>query len=562
VIDLPVSRSTRWLPCCLRLLTVGVLLLTTPAEAADAPSSAPGAVLKGLIFVPSAATFVANGVAASADTVDLSRIALLDRPDFADRMRSLIGQQLTLATLNQIVPLATEVFKAAGRPAVDIAIPEQDVTSGVVQVVVTEFTAGNILVEGATYFPSGLYRAAIGLRPGQIVDMGRVQAGLKQVNTSDYRSAEVALRPGADPGTVDVVVNARDRLPITVSAGYNNTGAPSTGRNQWSLGIGAANTVGYLDDVLGYQYLTTDFANQAPAMIAHSATYALNLPSAGQFSMLGSYSISRPPVDNFVSSHGTSVQLSPRFSREIVSGGEFHVSLRGGYDFKSTNNNLAFGGTTIAQTAANTSQFELAALLGKSDKLGRTDGSLSIVVSPGGMIHGNDDASFRGLSAAARARYAYLRLDATRTTNLSSQLTLWTHAVGQVASNGLLPGEQLNAGGFATVRGYKASTVRGDAGLMLSNELRWAAGGVGALLGHDIGDRFQPFVFVDYAEVRARRADGQPTPDGTLTSFGPGVRVNVDRYLQLTLDAGAQVRVAGGRHYPAQFFDISIGVQY
>ena len=541
---------------CLRLLGVGFLVLANPAGAADAP------ILKGLIFVPGAAAFVANGVPAPADPVDLSRIVLLDRPDFADRMRSLIGQNLTQATLNQIAPLATEVFKAGGRPAVDITIPEQDVTSGVVQVVVTEFTVGKIVIEGAKYFPPGLYRAGVGLRPGQTVDMVGVQAGLAQINTSDFRSAEVALRPGTDPGTVDVVVTARDRLPITVSAGYNNTGSPSTGRNQWTLGVTAANTVGILDDILGYQYMTTDVQNQAPSVITHSVTYGLNFPGAGQFSMLGSYSTSRPPVDNFVSSHGTSVQLSPRFSREILGGDEFHVSLRGGYDFKSTNNNLAFGGTTITQSAANASQFELAALLGGSDKRGRTDGSLSVVTSPGRMIHGNDDASFRGLSAAARARYAYLRLDGTRTTNVSSQLALWTHVVGQIASTGLLPGEQLNAGGFATVRGYKASTVRGDAGLMLSNELRWAPGGVSALLGHDIGDRFQPFVFVDYAEVRARRADGQSTPDGTLTSFGPGIRVNVDRYMQLTLDAGAQVRVAGGRHYPAQFFDISIGVQY
>lgn len=556
MIDLSGTRRMRWLLACLRLLGVGFLLLATPAEAADPP------VLKGLIFVPGAAAFVANAAPASADTVDLSRIKLLDRPDFADRMRALIGQKLTLATLSQIAPLATEVFKAAGRPAVDITIPEQDVTSGVVQVVVTEFTVGKIVVEGATHFPPGLYRNATGLRPGQIVDMTDVQAGMTQINTSDYRSAEAALRPGTDPGTVDVVVTARDRLPITVSAGYNNTGSPSTGRNQSTLGISTANTVGTLDDVLGYQYTTTDFLHQAPSVITHSVTYGLNIPGAGQFSMLGSYSTSRPPVDNFVSSHGTSAQLSPRFSKEIFGGDAFHVSLRGGYDYKSTNNNLAFGGTTITQTAANASQFELAALVGQSDKFGRTDGSLSFVASPGGMMPGNDDTSFRGLSVAARARYAYLRVDATRTASLPHELTLWTHVVGQITKNGLLPGEQLNAGGMATVRGYPASTIRGDTGLMLSNELRWAAGSVSALLGRDIGDRFQPFVFIDYAEVKARRGEGQPASDGTLTSFGPGVRFNVDRYLQLTLDAGAQVRVAGGRHYPAQFFEFSVGVQY
>ena len=512
--------------------------------------------------MPGAAAFNASGVPASAEPVDLSRITMLDRPDFASRMRSLIGQPLTLATMGQISPLVTEMYKAAGRPAVDITIPEQDVTSGVVQVVVTEFTVGNIVVEGAAHFPAGLYSAAIGLRPGQTVDMASMQDGLTQINTSDYRSAEVALRPGTASGTVDVVVTARDRMPISVSAGYNNSGSPSTGQNQWTLGVNTANTVGNLDDVLGYQYMTTDFFNQAPSLVTHSVTYALNIPGTGQFSMLGSYSLSRPPVDNFISSHGISAQLSPRFSKEVFAGDDFHVSLQGGYDYKVTNNNLAFGGTTITQSEAVTSQFELAALVGASDPIGRTDGTLSVVVSPGGMVSGNDDASFQNLSPAARARYAYGRLDLTRNTTLPNRLTLWTHAVGQVTKNGLLPGEQLNAGGFATVRGYPASTIRGDTGILLSNELRWSAGSLSSLLGHDLGDRLQPFLFFDYAEVKARRAEGQAAPDGTLASYGPGVRFNVDRYLQLTLDAGGQIRMAGARHYPAQFFDISVTFQY
>ena len=552
----------RWLPACLRLLSVGMLFLAPLAEAADVRPPAAEPVLKGLVFVPGAAAFVAKGVPAPPGPVDTGRIALLDRPDFVERMRSLIGQKLALATLNQIVPLATEVFVAAGHPAVNITIPEQDVTSGIVQVVVTEFTVGQILVEGAAHFPPAMFRGATGLTPGQTVDMAGVQAGLAQINTSDYRFAELALRPGSAAGTVDAVVMVKDRTPLTVSAGYNNSGSPSTGRNQWTLGISTANTVGLLDDVLGYQYLTTDFQNQVASMVTHSLTYSLNIPGAGQFSMLGSYSLTRPPVDSFISSHGYSAQLSPRVSREVFASDAFHLSLRGGYDYKSMNNNLAFGGTTITQTAAITSQFELATILSQNDRLGRTDGTLSVVVSPGRMLANNDDTSFRDLSSEARARYTYLRLDVTRTTNLTKQLTLWTHAVGQATKNGLLPGEQLNAGGMGTVRGYPTSTVRGDTGLMLSNELRWSAGGLGTLLGHDFGDRFQPFVFVDYAEVKARRAAGQAPADGTLASFGPGVRFNVDRYLQLTLDAGAQMRVASGRHFAAQFFDISVGVQY
>lgn len=560
---------TRWLPVRPRTLAAGLMLtalmvtslmLTArPATAAEQQAAA----LRGLVFVPNTASFNKQGLAASAEPVDLSRVPMLNRPDFAARMRALIGQPLNLETLNRIKPLATAVFEAAGHPAVDVTIPEQDITSGIVQVVALEYTAGKIVVEGAKHFREGLYRDAIRVTPGKTIDMIEVQAGLKQLNGSEYRSAEVGLRPGTEPGTVDVVVRAQDRLPVTVSAGYNNTGSPSTGRNQWTLGASIANTVWNLDDVLTYQFLTTDFQYQAPSLMTHSVTYALAIPGIGQISMLGTHSSTRPPVDNFVASQGKSIQASPRFATDVYTKDDLVVSVQGGYDYKSTNNNLAFGGTTIAKTNANVSQFALAGIAGKGDKWGRTDGTLSLFVSPGGMIAGNDDASFQGLSASAPARYGYLRLDVTRTTNLPASLTLWTHAVAQVSSAGLLPSEQLSAGGMGTVRGYTASTVRGDAGLMLSNELRWAGGSLGGLLfGRDVGDRFQPFFFIDHAEVAARRTGAQPAAGGALTSFGPGVRINLDRYVVLALDAGGQIRVDSGRHYPAQFFDISIGVQY
>jgi hemolysin activation/secretion protein len=115
---------------------------------------------------------------------------------------------------------------------------------------------------------------------------------------------------------------------------------------------------------------------------------------------------------------------------------------------------------------------------------------------------------------------------------------------------------------MTTVRGYPASSVRGDAGIMLSNELRFSADGVGRFLGHDFGDRFQPYLFIDYAAVSARQAAGLPASDGTLTSFGPGVRIELDRYATLEFDLGGQLRVGGDRRYPGQFFNVSINLRY
>jgi hemolysin activation/secretion protein len=277
-------------------------------------------------------------------------------------------------------------------------------------------------------------------------------------------------------------------------------------------------------------------------------------------SLLAKDTRTRGQTDATAFGHGENVQVSPRFTSDIAQATDWQISLQGGYDYKSSNNNFLYGGSLVTQGASRISQFEAAVIAAQTDGWGRTDASLSGFASPGGMLPGNADINFRSLSSAARANYLYGRLEVTRQGNLPSGLTLWTHGVGQLASHGLLPTEQLNAGGVTSVRGYPTSTLRGDAGVMLSAELRLAPAGLGDTLGTGLGEKLSPFLFVDYAAVKARGDLG--AEDGNLASFGPGLRITLDQPAELVLDGGHQVRMNGGHHYPGQFFDLSVAVRY
>ncbi len=545
----------------LRVMAVALPAIVGATLTAAAADNTP--TLRGLVFVPDDGSFKRNGIALPAGAaVDLTRVTILDRDAFRADMRALIGKPLAIATLSEIVPLATKVFEAAGRPLVNITIPEQDIGSGIVQVVVGEYRVGKVTIEGANHFSPELYKRAIGAVPNETIDMPTMSVGLRQLNTSDYRSVEVGLQPGGQSGTVDVTLRATERRPVTVSLGYDNAGSTGTGRNQWTAGVGVANTVGTLDDTLSYQFLSSDFVNRRPSLLSHSLSYALTVPRVGIFSLSGNYSTTRPLVDSFLTSLGQSTQVGARFTREVFGTEDTSFLVRAGFDYKSTNNDLAFGGQTIANSVGRIGQFELAAILGAGDRWGRTDGSVSGIVSPGRLFGGNDDASFSRLSPTARARYAYVRAEATRSTNLPASFVWWTKATAQFAGQGLLASEQLNGGGVASARGYPTSTVRGDGGLMVSNELRFPGFGLTGLAGRDLMDRFQPYLFLDYAAVSAHRAAGTRSEDGTLTSFGPGVRIIVDRYVSLGLDTGVQLRTAGGQRYPGQFLDVSLTVRY
>ena len=60
-----------------------------------------------------------------------------------------------------------EVAPEAGLPFVDVIAPEQDISTGAVQLVVLEFRVGQIRVEGNEHFSAALLRERFGVRPGE-----------------------------------------------------------------------------------------------------------------------------------------------------------------------------------------------------------------------------------------------------------------------------------------------------------------------------------------------------------------------------------------------------------
>ena len=110
------------------------------------------------------------------------------------------------------------------------------------------------------------------------------------------------------------------------------------------------------------------------------------------------------------------------------------------------------------------------------------------------------------------------------------------------------------------MRGYPTYTIRGEASFEFSNEIRLPAVGLAPVLKLPMSDRFEPFLFLDYATLSAHGSEAPYA--GILTSAGPGVRLTIDGRADLVVDAGAQIRTGGGHTYPAQFFDAAVVLHY
>ena len=175
-------------------------------------------------------------------------------------------------------------------------------------------------------------------------------------------------------------------------------------------------------------------------------------------------------------------------------------SLVAGFDFKESNNNLAFGGVpVVGSTYADTAQFVLGYQAAYTDPYGSTSGSIMGYISPGGVTSGDSAEAYQTQRYDAKPYYEYGQLNLQRVTKLPENFTWTVRGQLQISDENLLPSEQIGLGGYDTVRGYDEREAVGDSGFLISSELALPPISLGHLVGIARAiDQFQLLGFIDY----------------------------------------------------------------
>jgi hemolysin activation/secretion protein len=501
--------------------------------------------LRGLRFVPHASDVIKVGVTSAG--LDTATVPGLDDPTLQAQLEAYIGKPLTFGDLHAITRLVIAYLRAHQRPLVDVAVPEQDVTTGVVQIVVTEFTLGRIKVRGNRYFPARVIEQGVENESGMPLDLDQLKHDLDWLNRNPFRKVDAVLARGETAGTTDIQLEVHDRFPLRVYAGYDNSGAPATGRDHWSLGFNLGDMFG-LDQQFSYQFTAGDdfprhITDGKARFVAHSISYIAPLPWHDLFEVFGSYARQSPDVGPNFGQVGQSAQVSSRYIHAFGGPSWLSQELQLGFDFKTTNNNLAFGGIQIFAASQDIDQFPLIYTATAVDRFGVTTVENDLVYSPGGITADNTNAAFAlsGISFA-KANYVYDTISLTRAMQLPYNASWVTRLKAQDSSGDLLSSEQLGGGGEDSVRGYDTRVVNGSQGVLINEELRsppfapldWA-------LGRHAGDSVQFLAFWDYARLSDPKTQPGNPDHFSLESAGVGVNYVVGRTLDLRMDYGWQL---------------------
>lgn len=526
--------------------------------------------LKGLIFLDKSQSVVPAGVSDDLSGIHQQGLPSLSTPGFTHELTGFLGQPLTLADLNEISQRTQSWYRAHGYPFLTVSIPPQNISNGIVQVVVTRYKVGDVRVAGNRWFSASLIKRASGLKSGQTLSLPDVQADMVWLNANDFRTVNAIFSPGAAPGTTDITLQTTDHMPLYVYGTYDNQGAPSLGRGEWGVGAVWGNAFGR-DQTLSYQFTRS----QTGQYNAHAMNWTIPLVWRDKVILFGSYSTQRPSVgegNEDFDDTGHSGQASIRYLHNLpvvrfVPSASVVSDVQIGYDFKASNSNLEFGGVKVFSGSSQVDQFPLILDATERDAYGQTSFQNELDLSPGRLTGKNNDAAFKENVPGSSASYYVNRISLTRSFFLPGGCSWSSHVLGQFANHNLIYSEQMALGGMYTVRGYDSDTVLGSQGVLIQNEFHLPPFSLLRLTSFKSAvipdDQEQLGVFYDYGHVSQIERIPHAVNKADLASVGLDLHTVVGRYVTVAWDLGWRLRNAptdGGKGHA--FGDVSLTVGF
>jgi hemolysin activation/secretion protein len=515
-----------------------------PAQpAAPAPEANSNEVLvpnlTGLRLIPSADRVSKTALAVGQPLV-IEDLLWLDRGRVEAVAKDYVSHPLTRKGLSELVRALVLVCRKSDRPVVDIYAPPQDVSTGVVQLIVLVAKLGKVHTEGNQWFAGDILTRDIRLKPGNEITGQTLLEDMDLLNQNPFRQVDLVYARGDGYGLTDVILRVHDRRPDRVYAGYDDTGNESTGLGRVFVGLNMGDVFNQ-DQQFSYQYTRSTYFER---LQANSASYSIPLPWRNTFEIFGDWALAKTDSENIIDLTGKTWEVGVRYTIPLpMIGPSYSQSFDFGADYKWSNNNLAFGGTQVFTSPVNVAQGVLGYTAAMVDSLGTTQGALTGFFSPGGIGDLNHDHDFIVQRAGARTQYEYVQLNITRIERLPADFTSVLAISSQWASTRLLPIDEFGLGGALSVRGYDERIVNGDDGVSAQLEFRTPS----RHLLKSIPDQTQALVFVD----AGRDWNNDPIPgevNNTLASAGPGLRISIGTHGTLKADYGWQLeRLAGTR---------------
>ena len=463
---------------------------------------------------------------------------LIDSKQVGRAIYPFLGPKKTIDTVESARAALEKLYQSLGYQTVAVDIPEQDVKNGIVYLQVVEGKVSRLRVVESRYFSLGKIKAGVPeLAEGHVPNFPKMQKELAALGgESEDRKIQPVLRAGETPGTLEVDLKVKDKLPLHGKLELNGRNTSSTSRLRLVSSLRYDNLWQAMHSAsLMYQVSPED--NKEVDVWA--GTYVM--PLFDSDARLAFYAVSSSSNSQIASAGALSViGIGEVYGLRLVKplaglDNYFHTATLGvDYkDFKENLNLIGADGPESIDTPISYLPFLVQYSGSLRGKESLTSFDLGLHFSMRGL--GNEQEEFENKRFLAKSNYMYLTGNVKFQQDLPKGMELVSRFSGQVSDSPLISNEQFSIGGDESVRGYFETQTLGDSGVFGSLEL------YSPHLGKtewDYLNNLKALAFVDVAKSWIHNPLPKNSSGDFLSSAGFGLRFQMWDYLSGILDIG------------------------
>jgi hemolysin activation/secretion protein len=370
-----------------------------------------------------------------------------------------------------------------------VSFPPQELTDGVVDLLMTRYKIGSINIQGNSYYSERNIQSSLPvLQKGKSPSTKSIARALRVANQNSGKRVRVTLAPGDGVNEISANIVVKDQKPLVLTSWLNNTGTKSSGDYRVGASISHRNIFG-LDHNGSITFITSPEGINDVKQIA--ASYRIPLYSLGgslNFVAVNSEVDTGLVADVFdVAGRGEVYGIG--YSHILPSRGLYNHVLQVQVQDKLFDNDVTFLGRQVLEDVRSR---PLAATYQASWGNGKAiemSASLSVTSNLSGGSF-NNARSYGVSRSGATDDWAKVNVGASYQYKAEAWLYIASLSAA-ITSDRLITGEQFAVGGVSSVRGMDERELRGDKGYQMSVQA-WAP---------SILKNLRPVAFFDIAHV-------------------------------------------------------------
>ncbi|HET8705923.1 MAG TPA: ShlB/FhaC/HecB family hemolysin secretion/activation protein [Pseudomonadales bacterium] len=463
--------------------------------------------------------------------------SLLEARDIENVLYPYVGTGKTIDDVESARAALEQRYRDAGYPTVLVNIPEQNATRGAITLEVIESRISSLTITGSEYFsPKDIREQVPALKEGGIMNSPAVSAQLGRLNAANPdRTVIPVLRPGKFPGTVEVELKVKDKVPANISLELNNRYTANTTQQRANINLHYGNLWQANHSIdLRYQWTPQD-SSEVKVLVG---TYVMPLTDNTKLAFYAVDSKSKFEPTGVLSVLGGGNIYGLRWIDLLPSSPTYFQNWTLGFDYKKFKDVINLDRETGVETPIKYLQFMMqysGTWMGALDEEAqvekhRTNMSVGLNWGMRGIFNNVDD--FQSKADDSKPDYFYLRGSVEHNHLLPWELSANVKTEAQWSHQVLISNEQYSMGGDETVRGYLESDAMGENGGSMQFELRSMPFVKEQTWGLSNG---YAFIFKDMGHVGVKNPLNGQEDAFTLASYGVGL--NLEWFKQLKLSA-------------------------